>query len=134
MKYPKTAAAIENAQADQWAIADALLEEVGPPSPNQAHDGSGARFKECADELKADGHVGSHGEAWKPETLRHYRDVAAMFPHVKRLTSAAWSVHLIASQVEDGVALLALLHSCVDGARPKSLLPPAIAQFSYRGT
>jgi hypothetical protein len=130
MKYPKTVAAADVAEADQWALADALFAEVGEPSSDGSNDGSGARFKECAKELAEQGH------AWKPETLRRYRNVAAKFPAGNRLPAASWTVHYVASGVKDGngPAILALLASCVDGARPAALLPPNVAQTSYRGT
>jgi hypothetical protein len=134
MKYPKTAAAIEKAQGDQWAIAYALVEEVGKPSGDAYHDGSGERFKECAAELAEQGYVGSHGQAWSPATLRTYRDVAARFASARILADAPWSVYLTAYQLGVSDDLLALLQSCVDGARPKALLPPNIPQNSYHGT
>jgi hypothetical protein len=134
MKYPKTAAAIENAQVDQWAIADALVEEIGTPDSDGHHDGSAERFKECARELADQGHVGSHGKAWSAETLRRYRNVAVMFPAGRRLPAGAWSTHATAFEVGASSDLLPLLQSCVDGARPKALLPPLVPQTSYQGT
>jgi hypothetical protein len=48
MDYPKTLAAARKVKGAEWALADALLEEVGPR-------GSEARFAECAEYLKTHG-------------------------------------------------------------------------------
>jgi hypothetical protein len=130
-----TPSTIEAAAVDQWAIADALLEEIGAPSSRGGTgDGSGQKFKDCAKELADQGHVGSHGKAWSAETLRRYRDVAAAYPNGRRLPLGSWSVHATAFEVGASSDLLPLLQSCVDGARPRTLLPPLVPQVSYQGT
>jgi hypothetical protein len=60
-------AAARRAEKSQWAIGDALLEEVGRGE-------SVSKFEACATELAEE------GLPYAPSTLRRLRDLAAKFP------------------------------------------------------
>lgn len=88
MKYPKTVAAVQKAEGkSQWAIGDALLVEIGPPTRSGGYDASGKRFEECAKELN------EHGLTYKPETLRRFRDTAHAFISGARAPEISYRAH-----------------------------------------
>jgi hypothetical protein len=70
MQFPKTFAAAKRSEKGQWAIGDALLEEIGPPRVGARQD---HLFTECAAEL-AEG-----GMPYKAGYLRELRNIAHKF-------------------------------------------------------
>jgi hypothetical protein len=75
MQYPKTFAAAKRAEKSQWAIGDALLEEIGPPRAGKAQE---SQFAECARELSTAGMP--YGTAY----LRELRNIAYKFNPASR--------------------------------------------------
>jgi len=86
-EFPRTLAAVQKAEGDQWAIADAVLFEVGPPSEHGVRDNSRARFDECAQYLR------ERGFEYEPDTLREMRDTARAFPEAARAASCSYQAH-----------------------------------------
>ena len=87
-EFPKTLAAVERAEgADQWAIGDALIEEVGPPSSYE-------RLATCANELE------QHGYEYTKESLRQIRDVAYGFSKSVRRHTLSFGAHQSAGSIE----------------------------------
>lgn len=68
MNYPKTYAAAKRAEHGQWAIGDALLEEIGPPRQGSAQQ---ERFRDCAAELARAGLVYSVDRLLMLRNLAH---------------------------------------------------------------
>jgi hypothetical protein len=66
-EYPKTLAAAKKAKGAEWALADALLEEVGPR-------GSDAAFRDCQE------YLAEHGIEYTVTYLTGLHSVARNFP------------------------------------------------------
>lgn len=73
MEFPKTLAAARKNDRDSWALADALLEELGPPTKGGRGIRQSDRFAVCATELK------DAGLDYSVKTLVEYRNVAHAF-------------------------------------------------------
>lgn len=71
MDYPKCLSAARRVKGAEWALADALLEEVGPR-------GSESRFRDCADYLI------EYGIEYKASYLERLHAVARKFPERAR--------------------------------------------------
>jgi hypothetical protein len=67
MDFPRTLAAAKKAKGAEWALADALLEEVGPR-------GSDARFRDCA------AYLAEHGIEYTASYLQQLHQAARNFP------------------------------------------------------
>jgi hypothetical protein len=57
-QYPKVLAAARRAAKSQWGLADALLQELGPPRQGKRDK---AGMKACVEELRAAGHAYTEG-------------------------------------------------------------------------
>jgi hypothetical protein len=102
LKFPKTVAAVREretglgmANAGNFLIGYALIEEVGPPRDDTTNDRSHRKLLAVARELRSLGFKG-----YELVTLRLFRRVAAAFPHDKRLSCYSWSVHWVAGDYE----------------------------------
>lgn len=76
--FPKTLKAARQADHSAWEIADAVLEEVGPPGEYGKRDGTLRLFERCSEYLD------ERGYTYHPVTLRVMRGVAARFPKRER--------------------------------------------------
>lgn len=99
-KYPKTLAAVKAAEGNQWAIGDAVLEEVGAPAEHGKNVGTYAAIRECAAELA------SRGFEYTPNALRKLRDTAFAFPDARRRASLSFNTHVEAGSPDVLAAVL----------------------------
>jgi len=76
--FPKILTAVRQADRSAWEIADAVLEEVGPPGEHGQRDGTLQLFDRCSEFLA------ERGYSYHPTTLRKMRGVAVMFPKRER--------------------------------------------------
>jgi len=86
-EFPRTLAAVQKAEGDAWAIADAVLFEVGPPGETGARDGSTVRLAQCSRFLA------DRGFEYEQESLRVLRNVAHAFPPGRRLPACSFAAH-----------------------------------------
>jgi hypothetical protein len=89
-EFPRTLAAAQKAEGDLWAIADAVLFEVGPPSAHGVKDGSRARIEECSRFLA------DRGFEYSSVYLLDLRDTARSFPEGARDLSCTFTAHKMA--------------------------------------
>lgn len=94
LHYPLTFAAAKRAEKSQWAIGDALLEEIGPPHAGRRQEEA---FEECARELK------EQGMPYSTQWLRELRNTA----HAFHLESRASGLSIKVAQVAGTPAVLA---------------------------
>lgn len=83
-QFPLTFAAAKRAEKSQWAIGDALLEEIGPPHKGAKQDHA---FKACAAELA------DRGVPYSTDRLRHLRDTAHAFDLDRRRSTLGIEAH-----------------------------------------
>lgn len=83
MEFPKTFAAAKRAQRTQWAIGDALLEEIGPPRRGRVQED---QFSACAREL------GEAGMPYSAKYLGELRNIAHYFVASTRDAALTMSV------------------------------------------
>ena len=105
----------------QVALAEALLEEVGPPGPNGKHNESSKRLKE------AHGALAREGIDFSIEYLRELRQFAHVFPTPEdRSPGCSFTVHLKAGNPET-------LHAVIAEARAEGKAPEGITVAFVQG-
>ena len=88
--FPKVLAALRQVEQGNWALADALLIELGPPVGfgTKHHNGSSEQFKLCSRYLAA---AGFH---YHPGYLRRMRGVAHSWPPDRRIKGMRFWAHV----------------------------------------
>jgi hypothetical protein len=105
----------------QVALAEALLEEVGPPGPNGKHNESSKRLKE------AHGALAREGIHFSIEYLRELRQFAHAFPTPEdRSPGCSFTVHLKAGNPET-------LHAVIATAGAEGKAPEGITVAFVQG-
>jgi len=100
----------------QFDIGDKVLEEIGPPGKDGAHNGSGDGFDECSAWLQ------DQGLEYSPRTLKNWRDLAYKVPPSIRQEGeeAGVSISVIQECCGDLETLKALI-AAQNGKRPGKL-------------
>lgn len=97
-KSLEVAIKLSNAEGEvshlQWALGDALLEEVGPPGPDGVKNKSGQRLQRAVECF------GQHGLNYTVAHLRDLRTVANAFAPADRSEGIGWSLHRAAGSPE----------------------------------
>jgi hypothetical protein len=100
LKFPNTIKAMRSVEGAQWAIGDALLEDI-PISPDGAHSGAYHQIEAAQKEALANGFEYEH------ETLRKYRYISHAFPAGTRVPAVSHKVHEACGSPERLNAVLA---------------------------
>lgn len=84
--FPLVLAACLARDSTQFAVGDAIVMEVGPPSAEGIHDGSSIKLK------AASKYLADHGIAYRVESLKVLRRVAFAYPADRR-RPVPWTIH-----------------------------------------
>ena len=91
-QYPKIFDAVRKAEkvwtGQQWAIGDALIDELGDPGDPGVNNGSKQQFEEISQALRDQGF-----DRYTVDHLRALRSTAASFPAGDRSQAVSWTVH-----------------------------------------
>jgi hypothetical protein len=97
IEFPLCHAAVGNMERDQWALADAILDECPEPGRNGARTGSYAKMERMQAEIAR-----NHGVKLSFERIRKLRKVASAFPPGRRRPGeASLEAHLQAGTPDE---------------------------------
>ena len=120
--FPLTLAAAKDAEKSQWAIGDALVKEIGPPSVDHANNGSGERIAAVAKFLD------ENGLEYGVTYLRRLRQVSYAFPDARTRTSVSWHAHEAAGSPK---ILDAIMKGLPEGTKPTGAIVKAARDRAY---
>jgi len=86
-EFPRVLKACESVDRSQWALADAVLAEIGPPNRSRGHDGTLKTIELMSVWLA------ERGYEYTPSSLYSLRAVAFMFPKKERRVDMPFSCY-----------------------------------------